>query len=157
MSIEQRRSPRIIDFLPLEVFAIHSGSKHSLAGPFSGRIIDLSSHGACLLMTQIFLKDFHVFHSTLQEKSAQLRLQIFLDSESGTVNLQAQPIWLGPFRQQEISAHKMGIEFIENPEEGQIKKLLALLQENQAQRGQWWKEHCHCFTKNSDTGQHNNA
>jgi len=76
MTIENRRSERIIDFLPLEVHVVDLNNGQVIAGPFSGRIIDISAHGACLLMTQIMHDGFHVFHSTRDADNTALRLTI---------------------------------------------------------------------------------
>ncbi len=143
MSFEHRRSKRIIDYLPLEVYAVcgKNGSP-PIAGPFSGRIIDISTHGACLLMTQVFRNGFHIFHSTRESSETVLQLTIDLPPKINNYILRAEPIWLDLFRQQEIRAFKMGIEFRRDPESGPSKELLKALQENQEKRGGWWLEHC---------------
>lgn len=139
MSVEQRRSPRIIDYLPLEVFAVKARDGQTVAGPFSGRIIDISSHGACLLMTQVFHHGFHIFHSTRDADSTLLQLQISDLPELDPCPLLAVPVWLDLFRRQEIRAFKMGIEFIEGPEGQEMKALQRALKKNQPQRAGWWQ------------------
>jgi hypothetical protein len=142
MTIEQRRSERIVDFLPLEVHVASGTDGKILAGPFSGRIIDISTHGACLLMTQVMINTFHVFHSTRDLDEAVLRLIIDHPPDLGPHTLSARPVWLDVFRQQEIRAFKMGVEFTEDPEKEQMRKLRAALRHNQDQRAQWWQNHC---------------
>lgn len=51
MGIEQRRSKRYDRFLPITVTALGEGGQIVKAGPFPGRIINISRHGACLLMS----------------------------------------------------------------------------------------------------------
>lgn len=147
MSVEHRRSTRIIDYLPLEVHAVDGKGGHPLAGPFSGRIIDISSHGACLLMSQVFRNGFHIFHSTRETNEALLQLTINHPPEIDHYILTAMPVWLDLFRQQEIRAFKMGIEFTEDPEANQMKELLKALQENQGKRGSWWMKHCRIWER----------
>ncbi len=142
MSVEHRRSKRIIDYLPLEVHAVDGQDRQILAGPFSGRIIDISSNGACLLMTQVFRNGFHIFHSTRETSDALLQLTINHPPDITNCVLTAVPVWMDLFRQKEISAFKMGIEFTEDPEANQMKELLRALQENQEKRGGWWMRHC---------------
>jgi hypothetical protein len=142
MTSEHRRSERVVDYLPLEVHVINSANGHLLAGPFSGRIIDISSHGACLLMTQIMDKTFHVFHSTRDTTDAVLRLTIDQIPDIEPYTLTAHPIWMDVFRQGEIRAFKMGVEFVENPERSQMRELQAALRLNQGQRANWWRRHC---------------
>src|SRR5674476_652706 len=76
MSIEHRRSERIIDYLPLEVHAVSGSDGQPIAGPFSGSIIDISAHGACLLMPQVFHNGFHLFYSTRDTSNTVLQLTI---------------------------------------------------------------------------------
>ena len=142
MSVEYRRSKRIIDYIPLEVYAVQGKDRQPIAGPFSGRIIDISTHGACLLMTQVFYNGFHIFHSTRDTSDSLLQLTINQPPDLNDCQLIAVPVWLDLFRQQEIRAFKMGIDFTESPEAQQMKDLQKALQENQETRAGWWLAHC---------------
>lgn len=140
--IDQRRSERIVDFLPLEIHAIELTSDEVLAGPFSARIIDISTHGACLLVTQVLLNGFHVFYTTRESDDTVLRLSIDETSEVGLHVLTARPIWMDTFRQGEIRAFKMGVEFTENLGKAQMRDVQTALSINQGQRARWWQKHC---------------
>lgn len=146
MNVEHRRSERIIDFLPLDVHVVIKDGQ-IIAGPFSGRIIDISRHGACLLMTQVMQNDFHVFHSTRDTDDALLRLTIDHPPDINPCTFTALPVWMDLFRQQEISAFKMGVEFAEDPEKEQMREIRAALHINQEQRGNWWQRHCRLLGK----------
>ena len=149
MSVEQRKSERIIDYLPIEVHAVDGTEGQFIAGPFSGSIIDISSHGACLLMTQVFYNGFHLFYSTRDTSNAVLQITINHPPDINDRILTGIPIWMDLFRQQEIRAFKMGIEFTGNPEVKQMKALQKALQINQGQRAGWWMRHCKDWRKNS--------
>lgn len=140
--IDQRRSERIVDFLPLEIHAIELKCAEVLAGPFSARIIDISTHGACLLVTQVLLNGFHVFYTTRESDDTVLRLSIDKTSEVGLHVLTARPIWMDTFRQGEIRAFKMGVEFTENLGKAQMRDVQTALSINQGQRARWWQKHC---------------
>lgn len=142
MNVEQRKSERIIDYLPIEVHAVSGEDNVSIAGPFSGSIIDISRHGACLLMTQVFHNGFHLFYSTRDTSNTVLQVTINHPPDINNCHLNAVPIWMDLFRQQEIRAFKMGIEFTGNLEMNQMKKLQKALQKNQEQRAGWWTRHC---------------
>jgi len=148
MSIDHRRSERIIEYLPVEVHVVGGSGGQGLAGPFSGSIIDVSNHGACLLMTQVFHNNFHLFYSTRETSEALLQVTINLPPDINNYILHAVPIWLDLFRQQEIRAFKIGIEFTENPDAGQMKELQNALQKNQGERGNWWRKHCKFWGRN---------
>ena len=145
--IDQRRAERIVDFLPLEIHAIDLTCGEVLAGPFSARIIDISTHGACLLVTQVLLNGFHVFYTTRESDDTVLRLSIDETSDIGQHVLTARPIWLDVFRQDAIKAFKMGVEFTEDIEKGQMRDVQAALSTNQGQRASWWQKHCKAWGK----------
>ena len=139
MTVEHRRSARITDFLPLEVHVLKKDNAQVLAGPFAGRIIDISMHGACLLMSQVFRDGFHLFHTTRDNDAALLRLTFNQPPDLAGLSLIAVPIWMDLYRLREISAFKMGVNFTENPEAQQMKELQRTIRENQQQRANWWQ------------------
>lgn len=140
MDSESRRSQRILDYLPLEVRVVGKQAGRILAGPFSGRIIDLSAHGACLLMSQVMHNSFHVFHSTREVDDCVLQLMIDHPPDLDHCILSAMPVWMGLVRQEEIRAFKMGVEFIGDSEDPQIRELREAIRKNQGQRGSWWQK-----------------
>lgn len=139
MSVEHRRSPRLTDFLPLEVHVLDRDSTRVLAGPFAGRIIDISMHGACLLMSQVFRDGFHLFHTTRDNDSALLHLTFAQPPDLAGLTLIALPVWMDLYRLRGISAFKMGVDFTENPEAQQMKELQRAIRQNQEQRASWWQ------------------
>jgi hypothetical protein len=140
MDAESRRSQRILDYLPLEVHVVGKQDGRVFAGPFSGRIIDLSVHGACLLMSQVMRNNFHLFHSTRDVDGCVLQLTIDHPPDLDHCTLLALPVWMGLVRQQEIRAFKMGVEFVGDPETPEMKELREAIRKNQGPRGSWWKE-----------------
>jgi len=60
MISELRQAKRITDYLPIGVTAKNGKTGTMIAGPFSGRIINISSTGACLLMSQVMINNYHV-------------------------------------------------------------------------------------------------
>ena len=141
MNVEQRRSPRHTDFLPLEVHAIDRFGGSILAGPFSGRIIDISMHGACLLMSQVFREGYHLFHSTRDNGAALLRLTIDQPADLAEFTVTAMPIWMNLYRLRGISAFKMGVDFTESPEAQRMQELERTIRQNREQRASWWQRH----------------
>jgi len=141
MTAERRIYERVPDFLPLEIRVVHAPDGQELAGPFSGRIIDISSHGACLLMTQVMSHAFHVFYSTRDTAGAVLQLIIDQPPDIGHHILTARPVWLNAFQQDTIRAFKMGVECIEPPGDGKMQALLVALRKDQEVRAAWWRGH----------------
>ena len=141
MITELRRSKRITDYLPILVNAKNGATGRRLAGPFSGRIIDISEHGACLLMSQVMQNSYHVFHSTREDERRILQLTINVPPENEPFTITAQPVWLDLFRRDKIRAFKMGIEFLVSPGGKQIKYLKKAMEQQQKKRGAWWNSH----------------
>ncbi|MGD9947734.1 MAG: PilZ domain-containing protein [Desulfobulbus sp.] len=142
MSVDSRRSQRLIDYLPLEVHVVQTPDDNRIAGPFAGRIIDISTHGACLLMSQVMQNSFHVFHSTRESEEMVLELHINLPPELEHYRLNARPVWLDLFQQGEIRAFKMGVEFSEDPGKDEMQELQEAIRINQKHRASWWQTHC---------------
>ncbi|RUM35428.1 MAG: hypothetical protein DSY50_04745 [Desulfobulbus sp.] len=138
MISELRFAKRHIDYLPIGVTAKDASSGKTLAGPFSGRIIDISITGACLLMTQVLSNQYHVFYSTRESESLFLQLEINLPPDIKDLAIPAQPIWMNLYQQDEVRAYKMGVEFMANPEGERIKQLMTALAKQQKKRAAWW-------------------
>ncbi len=139
MITELRRSKRIAEYLPILINAKDRASGSVLAGPFSGRIIDISDHGACLLMTQVMQRSYHVFHSTREIDSRFLQLIINVPPDNIPFSIAAHPVWMDRFLREEIRAFKMGIEFLTNPEDKLMQQLREAMRIQQHKRGEWWK------------------
>jgi len=138
MITDLRRSKRYTDFLPISVSAISGMNKEVVAGPFSGRIIDISRHGACLLMTQVLLKTYHVYQSTKDSDSNSLQLNINIPPDLVDFTIPAMPVWLSPFDLDEIKAFRMGVEFLISPDGEQMLRLESVMRKKQAQRDDLW-------------------
>ncbi len=118
-----------------------------MAGPFSSRIIDISATGACLLISQVMLNGYHVFHSTREDDSLFLQLTFNLPPDIIDLSIAARPVWMNLYRQDEIRAFKMGVEFMTNPDGKQMKQLLNALTKKQKKRAAWWSENTQRMVK----------
>lgn len=138
MISELRRSKRYTDFLPISVSAISGVTNASLAGPFSGRIIDISKNGACLLMTQVLLNTFHIYHTTREDDSTFVQLHINLPPDLSDFMIPARPVWLAPFDIEDIKAYRMGVDFMINPDGEQMQRLERVMMKKQRERDELW-------------------
>ncbi len=138
MISELRRSKRYTDFLPISVSAMSGVTNSTIAGPFSGRIVDISKNGACLLMTQVLLKTFHIYHSTREDDSSFLQLLINLPPELVDFIIPARPVWLRPFDIEDIKAYRMGVDFLINPDGEQMERLEKVMLKKQKERDDLW-------------------
>jgi len=150
MITDLRRSRRYADFLPISVSAVSSVNKTVIAGPFSGRIIDISRHGACLLMTQVLLRTYHVYHSTLENDANSLQLNINIPPDLVNFTIPAMPVWLRPFDIDEIKAFRMGVEFLISPDGEQMRRLESVMRKKQAQRDELWNSMAMPYLKKNE-------
>lgn len=127
MNIELRRSPRYADFLPISISVCRNDGEAQIAGPFSARILDLSNHGSCLLLTQVMMQSFHIFHSTREDDLAYLVLHISLPEQPDTIKIPAQPIWLNATRLNDIKVFKIGVNFVNSIDENLLQNINRLI------------------------------
>ncbi len=139
MITDLRKLKRYTDFLPISVSAMSGIKNNFVAGPFSGRIVDISRHGACLLMTQVMSKSFHIFHSTKENDSLFLELYINIPPDLVAFVMPARPVWMNAFNMEDIRAFRMGVNFLMNPDGEKMKHLERIMGQKQQQREEHWK------------------
>jgi hypothetical protein len=94
------------------------------AGPFSGRIINISRHGACLLMSLGDLDAYQVYSSTRKNDSSYIDIHGCIETEADKFNLPARPVWADPIIMDDIRAFKMGVEFMVNPDSEKMDNII---------------------------------
>ncbi len=147
MISELRKAKRFDDYIPIRIIARHELSGKKVAGPFSGRIINVSATGACLLMTQVMDKSYHVFYSTRDDDSLALQLSITLPPDIKNFKISAQPKWLDRFQQDKIRAFKMGVDFLGDHGKEEMELLMDALAKQQKKRHGWWASHTFGMTR----------
>ena len=111
MTRDARKSRRYNRFLPIGVTALDTSSNKILAGPLPGRIINISRHGACLLMSQVIANSFHLYHSVKESENSCIQLTINIQPEIINCKIPGLPVWMDIFHEGDIHAFKIGIEF----------------------------------------------
>ncbi|MFZ5798050.1 MAG: PilZ domain-containing protein [Desulfobulbaceae bacterium] len=127
MNLELRGAKRYNDFIPVFVTAQNGTNGSRIAGPFSGRIINFSRSGACLLMSLGVLDSYNVYSSTVRDASSFLEIKGRISSAEEQFKFTARPVWTDPFIMEELCAFKMGIEFLINPEGEQMNTFFACI------------------------------
>ena len=112
MTHEARRSKRYNRFLPIGITTLDCTSNAVLAGPFPGRVINISRHGACLLMSQVTANSFHMFHSIDENDTMYIQLTINIQPEIINCKIQGRRVWMDVFHEGDIHAYKIGVEFM---------------------------------------------
>ncbi len=112
MNTDLRRSKRYNDFMAVSILARNILTGEKEAGPFAGRIINISRHGACVLLSLGVLDTYNVYRSAHRNDSLELEIQGSIPSRMIRFSISGRPIWMDPFVLDEIKAYKMGVEFI---------------------------------------------
>lgn len=123
MTQDLRNSQRYNRFLPIGVQAIDTGTNKVVAGPYPGRVINISRHGACLLMSQISTNTFHLFHSVRDNNTLCIQLTINIQPEIMNCKILGQPVWMDVFHEGDIHAFRLGIKFTEDAENDEMLHL----------------------------------
>lgn len=124
MNTELRRSKRINDFLAVSVIARNDLNGCKEVGPFAGRIINISKHGACLLMSLGVLDSYNIYRSTYKNDSLHLEIQGNIPTDIPDFTLSGSPVWMDPIVIDDIRAFKMGIDFISSKDSEQSNDII---------------------------------
>ena len=109
--------------------------------------MSISKHGACLLMTQVLQRTYHVYHSTKENEESILELHINIPPELRNFTIACRPIWMSPFQMEEIKAFRMGVDFLISPDGKKMKRLEKELVKKQKERDELWSSLAGPFLK----------
>jgi len=111
MNTNLRRSQRFNDFIAISVIARNKTDGSKRIGPYSGRLINISRHGACILMSLGTLESYDVYRSTYDSNTMCLEIEGSALQEKKNFTLSGRPVWMDPFILDDLRAFKMGVEF----------------------------------------------
>ena len=135
MTVNLRRHHREYGHVPITVVARDGLEDTILSQIFHGHMINISSHGACILMTRVIQETYHVFHTTREKDSAVLQLTITVPPDTLLFSIAARPVWFDLFRKESSQTYKMGVEFTSAPDQKQMKELLHAMRTTQDPKG----------------------
>lgn len=127
MNIDLRRSKRHNDFIAVSVHAKNKENGNREIGPFAGRIINISTHGACLLMSLGVLESYDVYRTTFNNDDMHLEIEGTIPLRVNNFSLAGHPIWMDPFVLDDIRAFKMGVEFSSFSDHEQSDEIIKCL------------------------------
>ncbi len=140
MTVNLRKYHREYGHIPISVVARDGLKDVVRSQSFQGHMVDISSHGACLLMTRVIQEAYHIFHTTRENDSTVLQLTITLPSDTILFSIAARPVWFDLFRKEGVQAYKMGVEFTSAPDGEQMKAILSAMRTTQdpKRRANWF-------------------
>ena len=114
MNSESRKSKRYTDVTPVTLTLRKSTTNDVATGPFTGKIMDICSNGACLMMPQAFIDSCHVFQSAQEAGWLYVELPVQQRLDTAGMYLSAQPVWLNTLQNDNFLEKMMSVEFLEN-------------------------------------------
>lgn len=108
MSTEARRSIRYEEFLAVSVLVGDYAAKGETAVQHSGRLINISRHGACLIIPG----RVDSVPDETNRVGGQVTIQGSLNPEIPYFSLDGQAVWTTSFTIDNIQALKIGVEFL---------------------------------------------
>lgn len=124
MNSDLRRSKRYNDFLPVWVITQNGISGEKDAGPFSGRVVNISRHGACLLLPLADLDSYEIYRKASRNDSSHIVIKGTYHAEMREWQITARPVWMDPVVEHGVRAYMMGVEFMTSPYGEQMDTLL---------------------------------
>lgn len=74
-------------------------------------------------MSQVAANSFHMFHSTNESETMCLQLTINIQPEVMNCKIPGQPVWMDIFREGDLRAFKIGVEFIRDADDDEMLHL----------------------------------
>ena len=128
MSVFPFRPPRIETSLPSYVQLQETSSGQPLSPKADATIVNVSTGGACLVVSQLILDKKHLFYDTLDSDTCNLLLRTGkTDCTSETFTISARSVWMDSCDFNGKPAFKIGVSFLQKQKElfTEIKKGVA--------------------------------
>ena len=87
MNSDLRRTRRYNDFIAVSVFTKNEENNNIHIGPYTARLINISHHGVCLLMSLGILDSYDVYRSTNRDQEMYLEIQGSIPPDTAVFNL----------------------------------------------------------------------
>ncbi|MFC1513329.1 PilZ domain-containing protein [Thermodesulfobacteriota bacterium] len=137
---ERRRAARIDSRIPAALVLRRGLQGELVAGPSHGVIIDISSYGAGVSVEQIRVDSSHLFYSPQDNPSYVLHLEVELPPEDER-GLETISIPVRPVRFDRVpKPFHIGVEFLLDATDEQLRLLVRLVDENNRGKGGWWQK-----------------
>ena len=110
--------------------------------PVTGKMIDFSRHGACLLPDEILYGCQHIFTSTQHNKDFIVKLKFILDDQNNSLIIYGNSAWYNQsyFDKADKVQFKLGIEFLKDQDQDTLQKFYVKMANHEGAREGWFKK-----------------
>ncbi len=110
--------------------------------PVTGKMVDLSLHGACLFPDKIQYGCLHIFKSTQHHNNYIISLEYISDVDNNSLVIYGNSAWYNQssFYKDDRIRFKLGIEFLEDQDQDILRNFYAKLASRQDDKEGWLKK-----------------
>lgn len=142
MTEENRRVSRVGGELFVNLTLRGGEEGPVLVGPVKGVLSNISSHGAGLTVPHVHFGDFHLVYSAQDEETSEtLFIEIFPpDQPEKVICLPVMPIWFDSLFMGQAMSFRIGVEFLDSPDDERIRLFEEMVAEMGGGSGGWWTD-----------------
>lgn len=142
MADEKRRVNRLGSEFPVNLTLRGGQGETVLVGPIKGILSNISSHGAGLTVPHVHFGNFHLVYSAQdQETSETLFIELFpSDHPEKVISLPVMPIWFDSVFMGQAMSFRIGVEFMDSPDDERIRLFDETIAEMRGSSGSWWSD-----------------
>jgi hypothetical protein len=141
MADERRSSKRFAQRLPIRLTLRTNHDSHSLAGPITGNLTNISTSGAEVNLTRIFIDNHHLFYAPRDNPEFVLFMDLIQpDNPENFISLPVLPVWFDRDQSSTEDAFVMGVEFTLSEDDVKIKQFIQMIKKKQLDSGNWLQQ-----------------
>lgn len=120
---ERRKSKRHPCTAKIGIFLAQGEQGVQASATLSGNLIDLSLHGAGLILPQILDHQTHLAYAAMESKELILHLELY-HGEDKKIIVPTKPAWFNRSLSEHLTPFRLGVEFIQHLLPEQIKLII---------------------------------
>ncbi len=140
MSENKRRAPRLDSVLPITLILYDDRESRALSDPVPAELLDMSVYGVRITVSRVRIGDQHLFYSF--NDSPHRFIQICFKEGAGEHEkgiIPAYPVWFDHLVNMAGQPFQLGMEFLVEPQDENVRKLGIVIDQIKKQRGGWLK------------------
>ena len=138
MENDQRQTQRSSQSLPVRLVLRNGINGQLLAGPADGNINNISTKGAGINISKIFINNHHLFYASQDNPDYILYLELTQPNNAdNSISIAVEPVWFDRIQEEETHYFVVGVEFLPDKNDTKTKQLIQMIQDYKHERGSW--------------------
>jgi hypothetical protein len=139
MGEEKRRALREDSILPVNLILRDDQAGMTLANPVPAEIVDMSVYGVRITVSRVRFGEFHLFYSFNDNPHLLIQICFNSDGEQEDIIIPSYPVWFDHLVNTPGQPFQLGMEFLSEPQDENIRKLEQLIRRNRKAKLGWLK------------------